>query len=101
VVDYPLSDYVQWEIVVYKAKNVPLGKEQVYLVDRKDIANLALPAGDLMMFDQKDAVIGNYDETGYAITQSFYNQSDSELKGFLQLREALVSAPLQAIKSNQ
>jgi hypothetical protein len=101
VVDYPLSDYIQWEIEVYKARNVPLGKEEVYLVDRKDVADLDLPAGDLMMFDQKNVVIGNYDETGYAVTQSFYDQSDSELKGFLQLREDLLSAPLQAIKSNQ
>lgn len=101
VVDYPLSDYVEWEIEVYKAGNVPQGKEEVYLVDRKDVTGLDLPAGDLMMFDQKDVVIGNYDDTGYAVTQSFYDQSDSELKGFLQLREDLLSAPLQAIKSNQ
>lgn len=96
IVDYPLSDYLQWEIEVYKNRNIPLGKETVYLLDRKDIADVWLPAGDMMMFDQKNVVIGNYDQTGYAETQDFYDEND-DINRFLQLRERLLKAPLQRL----
>lgn len=96
VVDYPLSDYIQWEIEVYKTRNIPLGKEEVYLVDRKDVADLDLPAGDLMMFDQKDVVFGNYDETGYAVTQTFYDQDD-DISHFLNLRTRLLGSKLTRV----
>lgn len=93
VVDYPLSDYIQWEIEVYKNRNIPLGMEEVYLLDRKDIASPDLPAGDVMMFDQKNVVVGNYDEDGYAVTQTVYDQND-DISRFLELRTKLLSANL-------
>ncbi len=98
VVDYPLSEYVRWEIEVYKNRNVPIGKEEVYLLDRKYIADLNLPAGDLMMFDQSIVVIGNYDETGYAVTQTFYDTND-DISDFLDLRIKLLHSDLQRIES--
>jgi hypothetical protein len=96
IVDYPLSDYLQWEIEVYKNRNIPLGKEVVYLLDRSDIADVWLPAGDMMIFDQANVVIGNYDQTGYAVTQDFYDGTD-DISRFLQLREQLLKAPLQRL----
>lgn len=91
VVDYPLSEYVQWEIEVYKNRNVPLGNEEVYLVDRADLRGIDLPAGDMMMFDQKDVVINSYDETGYAYEQTFYGEDD-DIERFVVLRRKLLAA---------
>lgn len=99
VVDYPLSEYVQWEIEVYKNRNVPIGRENVYLLDRKDIADLSLPPGDLMMFDQSNAIIGNYDETGYAVTQTIFDSSD-DISEFIKLRKKLLNANLQSVRPN-
>jgi hypothetical protein len=99
VVEYPLSEYVQWEVEVYKNRNIPLGREDVYLVDRQDISELALPAGDLMMFDMMNVVIGNYDETGYAVTQTFYNEED-DISEFLNLRGLLLKANLTRVDTD-
>jgi hypothetical protein len=93
VVDYPLSEYVQWEIEVYKSRNIPLGGEQVYIVNRADLRDIDLPAGDMMIFDQKDVVVGNYDETGYAYEQTFYGEADS-IEPFLRIRSQLLSLNL-------
>lgn len=93
VVDYPLSEYMQWEIEVYKTRNVLLGKEEVYLVDRKDIVDIDLPAGDVMMFDQEKLIVGQYDETGYAFMQTIYDQDD-DISRFLDLRAKLLDAKL-------
>lgn len=98
VVDYPLSEYVQWEIEVYRNRNIPLGREDVYLLDRKDVAGLDLPAGDLMMFDRTNVVVGNYDDSGYSVTKTFYDEND-DLSKFIDLRDKLLSAPLQPIKA--
>lgn len=84
---------MQWEIEVYKNRNIPLGHEDIFLLDRKDVADLDLPAGDLMLFDQKNAVIGQYDETGYAQSQTFYDETD-DLSSFITLREKLLRANL-------
>ena len=96
VVDYPLSKYMEWEIELYKTRNIPLGKETIYLVDRKNIADLDLPNGDLMMFDQTNVVIGNYNQTGYASSQDFYDETDDIAK-FLELRKKLLATKLQKI----
>jgi len=96
VVDYPLSEYIQWEIEAYKNRNTPIAKERVYLLDRKDISGLNLPAGDFMIFDQTNVVVGNYDDTGYAVTQTFFEASD-DISGFLGLREKLLSSKLRRV----
>jgi len=98
IVDYPLSEYVQWEIEVYRNRNVPMGREDVYLLNRKDIPELVLPAGDLMIFDKMKVVIGNYDETGFAVTQTFYNEED-DISEFLDIRNALLKANLKRVNS--
>lgn len=97
VVDYPLSDYVQWEIEVYKTHNVPHGRENVYLIDRKNLEGLDLPAGDCMIFDKKRVVVNDYDETGYAYQQTFYDDGD-DIEQFLNLREALLDARKQQVR---
>ncbi len=96
VVDYPLSPYMEWEIEVYKMRNIPQGKETVFLVDRKNLEGVDLPAGDLMMFDQKNVVIGHYDETGYAHSQTFYSSED-DLSSFIALRQRILDAPLESL----
>jgi len=96
VVDYLLSEYVQWEIEVYKHRNIPFGLEDVYLLDRKDIPDLKLPAGDLMIFDKATVVIGEYDESGYVVTQAFYDVSD-DISEFLDLKERLLDSNLQLV----
>lgn len=45
------------------------------------------------MFDQKNVVVGNYDETGYAVTQTIYNQDD-DISQFLDLRTKLLATDL-------
>ncbi len=96
VVDYPLSEYVQWEIEVYKNRNIPVGREDVYLLDRKDIPMLDLPSGDLMIFDKTNVVVGNYDSSGYVVSQDFYTGNDT-ISEFLELREQLLGAKLQRV----
>jgi hypothetical protein len=93
VVDYPLSEYVQWEVAVYRARNIPLGGEQVYLVDRAELGAINLPAGDMMLFDQKNVVINSYNQTGYAYEQTFYGEGD-DITPFLSLRSQLLKASL-------
>ncbi|MFZ1250170.1 MAG: DUF6879 family protein [Candidatus Microsaccharimonas sp.] len=93
IVDYPLSEYIKWEIEAYKHRNIPLGKEDVYLLNRKDISSLNLPDGDLMIFDKTNAVIGHYDESGYAVSQTFYDEND-DISEFLELRAALLKSNL-------
>lgn len=95
VVDYPLSDYVEWEIEVYKNRNIPLGKEDVYLVDRTAVEELGLPAGDFMLFDATRVVVNTYDETGYAYEQTFYDGED--ITKFTILRSQLLAAPLEKV----
>jgi hypothetical protein len=91
VVDYPLSDYVEWEVEVYKTHNIPHGKEDVYLVDRKDLVGIDLPAGDFMIFDKQRVILNDYDETGYAYQQTLYGEGD-DIRRFLDLRELLLKA---------
>lgn len=96
VVDYPLSDYMQWEIEVYRRRNVRLGGEEVYLLDRRDIPDVDLPTGDMMMFDENRVVVGHYSPGGRVESQDFYDAGD-DISGFLSIRARLLEAPRERI----
>ena len=98
VVDYPLSDYVQWEIEVYKNRNIPMGGEDVYLLDRKDISGIDLPAGDLMIFDKKYVVVNEYDDNGRMTSETFHDESDSTFNDYFYIQDQLLGSSLQKVQ---
>lgn len=84
VVEEPHTPYTEWELEFYKHINIP-GGEQIFIVNKQDVADLDLPSGDLMMFDNKRIAICAYDETGRVVQQTFYDESD-DISSFLQLK---------------
>ena len=95
IIEKPYTPYTAWEIEHYKHINLPSG-EQVFTVAQDDVGDLRLPSGDLMMFDNKRAVVCAYDQTGRMTHQTFYDESDG-ITMFLQLMHALMNLaqPLQ------
>ncbi|HMM62367.1 MAG TPA: hypothetical protein PKC86_02295 [Candidatus Saccharibacteria bacterium] len=75
VVDKPYTEYLKWEIEHYKLVNIPLGKEEVYLVDRNDVPGYSL--GDFMMFDSKRVTQSNYSAGGRMQSMNVYNEGES------------------------
>jgi hypothetical protein len=96
IIEKPYTPYTLWEMEFYKHVNIP-GGEQILIVDKQDIANLDLPTGDLMMFDNKRVSVCSYDKTGRVIRQTFYDENDDIAK-FLSLKHDLLplAQPLQA-----
>ncbi len=76
IVDEPLTPYLKWEIEVYKRRNILLGGEKVFLINRKDMPDIVLPSGDFMIFDEARAVINTYDDTGRMTHETFYEETD-------------------------
>ena len=97
VIDYHLSEYVKWEIEVYKHRNIPYGKEDIYLIDRANIKHLPIPSGDIMIFDKSYVVANTYNGFGYMVSQVFYDNSD-DISPYLELRDELLAAKLQKVK---
>jgi len=89
VVEKPYTSYLEWEIELYKHINIPLAKEEVYLVNKNKILNLDLPDGDFMIFDQKRVVRNYYDKSGKAYQMDFYKEND-DISKFLFLRKKLL-----------
>ncbi len=98
VVDYPLSDYIKWEIECYKNINIPLVGENIYLIDCKKIGDIQLPAGDTMIFDKEKVISNIYDQNGCVIKAEIY-EGKKEILPFLNLRKALLQLPLEGIKT--
>lgn len=86
VVDGPYSEYLQWEIEHYKMVNVPLGKERVYLVNRKDVPDYKL--GDFMMFDDRKVTRSHYSPGGRMETMDIYQ--NEPIDEFLAAKEMLM-----------
>jgi hypothetical protein len=95
IIEKPYTPYTEWEVEYYKRINIP-GGEQLFIVDKQQAKDLNLPSGDLMMFDNRRAVICGYDKTGRMVNQTFYDESDA-ITGFLQLKHDLLALaqPLQ------
>jgi hypothetical protein len=88
IVEEPLSSYMQWEIEYYKRISIPARGEQIYLVNAKDLADLQIPSADLILFDDRHAVLNNYDKNGRMIGAEFYDEDD-DLSSFLDLKNSI------------
>jgi hypothetical protein len=62
VVDWPLTDYVRYELAVY-AENVAAG-EDVLIADRSAHPELEGLAQDFAIFDSETAILFDYDDDG-------------------------------------
>jgi hypothetical protein len=89
VIEEPLTKYLEWEIEYYKRISIPLRGEQVYIIHKSDLSDLRLPAGDLMIFDNRRAILNNYDQNGLMIEETFYDESD-DISSCLELRNKLI-----------
>jgi hypothetical protein len=87
IVKKPLSTYMEWELEHYKYVNVPQCGEKIFLIDYYAVADLDIPSGDIMFFDDK-VVINTYNEDGFMTQAAFYDETD-DVKKFLLLREEL------------
>jgi len=88
VVEKPYSPYIEWELEHYRYVNVAKCGEAVYLLDKAQAADLELPAGDLMIFDNSRAVLNEY-QNGRMVQETFYDQGDDILR-FLELRKTMM-----------
>jgi hypothetical protein len=86
IVDEIYTEYLKWEIEHYKLVNIPLGKEQVFLVKRSLVPNYQL--GDFMMFDSKKVVRNHYSLTGRMESRDFYE--NEAIDDFLIARSLLM-----------
>lgn len=91
VVDRPYTAYIEWEIEHYKRVNQPVWGELVRLVNRLDIADLVLPAGDFMVFDDRRAVVNDYNSAGLVVSQTFYDETD-DISWLLKLKPEIIRA---------
>lgn len=88
IVEEPYTAYLQWEIEWYKHVNIPLASEEVFLVPKKNIRHLDIPAGDFKIFDGKRVVVNHYTAQGLVESMDFYEAGD-DISHFLALREEL------------
>lgn len=89
IVEEPKSPYLLWEIEHYKYINIPLGGEQVYLIDMSKTSSLGIPDGDFMIFDKKKVVRNYYRDDGRMYKADFYDEKDN-IDHFLSLRTKLL-----------
>src|SRR5581483_12017974 len=89
IIEKPYTPYLEWEIELYKRMNIPLAGEEVFLVPKESVAHLALPDGDVMIFDNKRIVHNHYSPTGYLEQMDFYEEGD-DITTFRNLKSALV-----------
>ncbi|RJO60013.1 hypothetical protein C4544_06615 [candidate division WS5 bacterium] len=95
IIEYPLSEYIKWEIEAYRYVNIPYCGEEVYLLDSKHMDEYQnIPEG--WIYDDNRAVIINYDKNGKVL--GFETYEGDEVKPFINLRERLLKLPLEEIK---
>lgn len=97
IVETPITPYLEWEIEMYKLINIPLVGEEVYLLDKKQIKNIDLPKGDILIFDKKKVIANHYDSKGYFLSADVYDENDNISK-FIELRESLLKASLERVE---
>jgi len=93
IVEEPYTEYLQWEIEHYKNINIPIVKEDVYLLNRREAENLLLPDGDFMIFDDKKVVRNYYTPEGRMYKADFYDETD-DISEFLRLKRVLLASNL-------
>lgn len=89
LVEEPPTPYLEWEVEHYKLVNIAKCGESVYLLNRSEVKDLDIPAGDLMVFDKKRAVVNTYNSRGFMTHETFYDK-DHDIKKFLELRKKLM-----------
>jgi len=89
VIERPLSAYMEWELEYYSRLSVPYRGENVFIVERDNVAHLDLPDGDLIMFDGRRAILNTYGKNGLLESADFYNERDN-LGRLLRLRKAIM-----------
>jgi hypothetical protein len=89
IIEKPYTPYTKWEFEFYKHINIA-GGEQIFIVNKQAVADVDLPSGDLMMFDNKRVVVCIYDKTGRMTKQTFYDEND-DISSFLRLKHDLLS----------
>lgn len=87
IVDEPYSDYIEWELEVYKLVNIPIGGEEVYIVNRKDIPNYTI--GDFMMFDETSVARPIYNNKGALSKIETYR--NNQMQKFIQAKYLLIN----------
>lgn len=90
IVEEPYSEYLLWEIEHYKLVNIPLAREEVFLVQKQSIEGLNLPDGDFMIFDDRRVVRNYYTPERKMYKADFYDESD-DISKFLVLKSQLLS----------
>ncbi len=88
VVEEPRSPYLEWEIEFYRHINIPKGGESVSLLPKNLVQGLDIPAGDLMIFDNKRVAVNTYD-SGRMTHETFYDETD-DIDRFLDLKKAIL-----------
>jgi len=94
IVEYPLSEYIQWEIEAYKYVNIPFCGEEVYLMDSKDVSDYG-ELSEGWIYDDNRAIIVNYDKDGRSLEFEVYE--GDEVKPLLEIRDRLLKLPLKNI----
>lgn len=89
IIEQPYTPYIEWEIEHYKLINIPLAKEEVYLVDKNRVKNLDIPDGDFVIFDEQRVARNYYDQSGKEYRMDFYDKND-DINKFLLLRSQLL-----------
>ena len=84
IVVEPYSSYLQWEIKHYKLSNIPIGGEEVYILNLKDIPELKIP-GDFMIFDNARVANSHYSNEGKMLGMDFYDNGEN-ITEFLKLK---------------
>lgn len=91
VVEEPHTSYLDWEIEIYKLRNIPDCGETIFLVPKQKVTGLDLPSGDLMIFDDKRVIVNTYNENGLMTQADFYDAHEGDdIAKFLNLKTELV-----------
>lgn len=90
IVREPKTPYTQWEIELYKKVNIPLAGEVVNLVPSNSVRHLAIPDGDVVIFDKKRVARGYYTPKGRVEKMDFYEATQDDISDFLELRSELL-----------
>lgn len=89
IVEEPYSQYLLWEIECYKTINVPLLTEEIYLVNKDEVAEFNLPDGDFVIFDDKKVIRNHYSPDGRMHKADFYYEND-DISKFIHIKKNLL-----------
>ena len=72
IMETPYTPYIEWEIELYKKVNIPLAREEVFLISKEKVAHLNIPDGDIMIWDSKRVARNYYTPDGVLEKIDFY-----------------------------